>query len=393
MGESKVFVRGRRISDQSGGTSMPSPGKNAMARPRVVARWTVVFLISTGLAVSAQQVAPSPMSFLEEARRAEQAKDFSLAARYYSKYLAAHPEQANVWQRLGLVRYLSKKYEEALPALEKALRLDPTLWGSSVFLGISYYRVGRFEDALPPLRNALRRRPQLSEALFWAGATLFALGRYEECIVELEKISPESVERMEADYLLVKAYRSASEKYYEKIGKVDPNSYRALQLQADAFAWQGREDDAIILYRRALAQRPSLEGIHRAIGNIQWRGEKFEEAATEYEAELQINPSGEEANLRLGLYRLSRGEAEEAISHLQVALAAGNSFEANQALARAWLLRGNFEKAVASLKKAIHLNAKDVSSHQMLAEVYRRMGKTDLALRESRLAEELSGEK
>ena len=367
--------------------------KNAIARLGDVVRWTLFFLFCTGWAATAQQATPSPKSFLEEARRAEQAKDFSLAGRYYSRYLAAHPEQAEVWQRLGLIRYLSKRYEEAVPPFERALQLDPTLWGSSVFLGISYYRVGRFRDALPSLRNALRRRPQLSEALFWTGATLFALGRYEECIVELEKVSPESAERKEADYLLVKAYRRASENYYEKIGKVDPNSYRVLQLQADAFAWQGREDDAIILYRRALAQRPSLEGIHQAIGDIRWRREKFDEAATEYEAELRMNPSGEGANLRLGLYRLSRGEAESAVSHLQAALAASSSFEANQALGRAWMLRGNFDRAVNYLRKAVELSPGDPSSHNLLAEAYSRIGRPDLAEQERELAEKWAMDK
>ena len=112
--------------------------KYGIARLGDVVRWTVFFLISTGFTVSAQQAAPSAKSFLEEARRAEQVKDFSLAGRYYVRYLTAHPEQAEVWQRLGLVRYLSKRYEEALPPFERALQLDTTLWVSSVFLGISY---------------------------------------------------------------------------------------------------------------------------------------------------------------------------------------------------------------------------------------------------------------
>ena len=58
---------------------------------------------------------------LDAAHQAELSGDLSRAESIYRKLLAVHPD-ADVYQRLGLVRHLQNKFAEASRAFEEAVR-------------------------------------------------------------------------------------------------------------------------------------------------------------------------------------------------------------------------------------------------------------------------------
>src|SRR2546428_420978 len=66
--------------------------------------------------------------WLAQAKEAETARDFDRAAQCYTRFLKEHPERADVLQRLGLAYYLSNRFSDAIPRLERALELNPSLW-------------------------------------------------------------------------------------------------------------------------------------------------------------------------------------------------------------------------------------------------------------------------
>ena len=92
----------------------------------------------------AQSSGQNEEDWLYRAKQAERGRDFSRAAECYVNSLKAHPVDAEVYQHLGLVYYLSDHFQDAVPALQQALKLDSARWGSALFLGICYYRLGRF---------------------------------------------------------------------------------------------------------------------------------------------------------------------------------------------------------------------------------------------------------
>lgn len=329
--------------------------------------------------------------WLLEAKQAERSGNFSRAAECYINYLKGHPQDAEVHQRLGLVYYLSNRFAEAIPVFQRALKLDQTQWGSALFLGICLYRVGQFKKAVEPLHFALKLKPDLPEGHFWLGSTLLALGKTEEAISQLQMVSAGSSVSLEANALLVRAYREAADSYYQRIEKLDPNSYRTHQLQAETLIWRDRDTEAVQEYRKALAEKANIEGVHRAIGNLYWQGREFERARPEYEAELRSFPLDEEANVRLGQYWLVKGDAGRAERFLDtVLLVDKSSAEAHRDLAQIWLLRGDNAKAESFLKSALRESSDDPLTHRLLAELYERTGKLDLAKQEKDIAQKLS---
>jgi Tfp pilus assembly protein PilF len=67
-----------------------------------------------------------------------------------------------------------------------------------------------------------------------------------------------------------------------------------------------------------------------------------------------------------------------------------NSWEAHRDLAQVWLARGDYVKAESLLKTAVQQNPDDPLAHRILAELYRRTNRPDLAGRELDLFHKLS---
>jgi tetratricopeptide (TPR) repeat protein len=328
---------------------------------------------------------------LAQAKAAELVRDFPRAAERYVTYLKDHSESADIWQRLGLVYYLDNRYEQAATALQRAVQLNPSLWGANLFLGISEYRTRRYEHAEQSLQAALKVNPDLPEGHLWLGSTLMARGEREAATAELQKVPAASSVAMDADYLLVQGYRRVAEDYYQQIQQNDANSYRAHQLAAESFAWTDEYQNAILEYRKALQLKPGLEGAHRGIAEMYWRQRQFEKAVREYEVELQKFPLDDEAHLRIGEYLLSQGNAGEAVPHLETAFQVNKkSWELDRAVGQAAMANGDTAKAQTWLESATQQNPSDALSHRLLAEVYRATGHADWAEREQAIFTKLS---
>ena len=133
----------------------------------------------------------------------------------YQDYLKAHPADPAILQRLGLVDYLADRYAEAILPLAEALRLDPSLWGSALYLGISYYRTNRFVDAIcsSQARAGPEARPARRGVLAWS-ALLVADQPENPQFLHLRVVTEDTNWGVEAQSLLIKAYRKTAEDHY-----------------------------------------------------------------------------------------------------------------------------------------------------------------------------------
>jgi tetratricopeptide (TPR) repeat protein len=327
-----------------------------------------------------------------KAREAELKHDFQTAARLYQDYLEAHPDDPEILQRLGLANYLSNRFDAAIAPLAKALKLDPSRWGSALFLGISYYRTDRFADAIEALKRALALKPDLADAEFWLGCSLVATDQPESAIAYLQRVTNDPRWGVQADDILIKAYRKAAEDDYKRIATVAPDSYRVHLVKAELLAWKGIKNGVVWEAREALKRNPEVEGAHRLIGEAFWEEKGFDQAAREFQAELQINPLDAESNLRLGEIRLAKGDSAGALSFLNTALPQrfGSPGEVYHFLGEAKLAQRDYDHAAVDLKRAAQENPADPSNHQLLAQVYRATGRPDLAAKEEQLSRQLS---
>jgi tetratricopeptide (TPR) repeat protein len=228
-------------------------------------RGRVLFLfISSGL-LSGQQPASSPN--MQAARQAEASGNFALAESIYERAVAAHPD-ADLYQRLGLVRHLQNKFSEASSAFENAVRLNRALWTSRLFLGIDYYRMNRFPDARTQLEAADRLQPDQQETRFWLGATYLALREYLPGLQMLETALEKNPRSTEVLKLLAESYADYGTQLLNEVAEKYPDSAAGLEVQGKAFEFEGSYEAALNAYREAAAKDPNRPGINEAIARV-----------------------------------------------------------------------------------------------------------------------------
>jgi tetratricopeptide (TPR) repeat protein len=375
------------------GKVCPVESQEFSRRLRALSRLSLALaLLSACVSSARDRLSPSagqsPQHLIDQAKEAEQKRDFEAAAGFYQDYLKSHPDDSAILQRLGLVNCLANHYEAAIQPLAKALRLDPSLWGSALYLGISYYRTGRFAEAGEALKRALVLKPGLPDAEFWLGSALLAADQPESAIPHLLTVKDNASWGVEAQSLLIKAYRRAAEDHYRRIAAVAPDSARVHLAQAQALQWKGVNYEALWQAKQALKRDPNLEGAHRLIAQVYWDEKHFDVAAKEFQAELQANPLDPESNLRLGEFWLAKSEAAKALPFLRtaVSLGAGAPGEAHHFLGEAELAQRDFAKAAADLQQAVQENPGDAANHQLLAQLYHATGQSELAAKEEQLS-------
>jgi tetratricopeptide (TPR) repeat protein len=387
------------------------------------------------LAVPCKLVAEEPVSssalratlqrHLEAAKQAEQVRDYARAAEEYKELLSLRPQSAEICQNLGLVYHLQNKFQEAIPVFERALTLQPSLWGSSLFLGIDYYKTNQFAKALPALERALRSNPKdaETEARFWLGVTHLALRQFPEAIDDLQKRLDRSPNDIEVLYHLLQAHSQYSTELFkqgsrgdsdparayqdqgnvqagltgqvlERMKKLDPNSYRIRQIEGEQFEKQEQYPKALEAYKSAFDAKPELPGLRFAIGSVYWKTRQFDEAKRWLEDELKRNPHHAMANYQLGNILVYRHNSAEAIPHLEQALFAQPQFmEIHRDLGKAYLQLEQYGKAIDHFKQVAEAEPDDDTIHVLLADAFRKQGRSEEESAEQKIFQELNRKK
>ena len=116
-------------------------------------------------------------------------KRYPEAVQQFQAELANDPAHARSMLYLGDSELQLNQEDQARPWLEKAVKLDPTLWLSNLDLGIIDSDAGRKEDALRELEIAAKLKPEDVD-VHWRLARLYrALGRTNEARAEFDKAS------------------------------------------------------------------------------------------------------------------------------------------------------------------------------------------------------------
>jgi tetratricopeptide (TPR) repeat protein len=82
-------------------------------------------------------------------------KDYPDADKWFTKAVAWNPEDALGWYYLGRTKYNENRFEEAVNAFQKCLKLDPKNVKAEDNLGLSYEGLNQTDDAMAAYRAAI----------------------------------------------------------------------------------------------------------------------------------------------------------------------------------------------------------------------------------------------
>jgi tetratricopeptide (TPR) repeat protein len=258
--EISALTRGQRYATVSRFTARHSSRES-------LSRLALSLIILTFAVCLAPAQESDVTSQLDAARKAEAAGHLAEAESIYSALVRSHPD-ANVYQRLGLVRHLQNKFSEAADAFTKAVQLNPQLWPSHLFLGMDLYRMSQFPDALEHLQTADRLQPNQSEIRFWLAATNLALHNYLPGLQMLEDVLKTNSAKTEVLKLLAESYADYGTQLLNQVAEKYPDSAAGLEVQGRAFEFEGSYDAALQAYRKAAAKDPARLGISDSIARV-----------------------------------------------------------------------------------------------------------------------------
>ncbi len=144
----------------------------------------------------------------------------------------------------------------------------------------------------------------------------------------------------------------------------------------NALVRQGREDEAIRSYERALVLDPRYAAIHFNLGNLLVARGDLDSAARHYKEAAEASPDFHEAYWALGNVAAMRNDLDSAVELFRRSLAI-SPLEANALFSLGTVLgkRGQLDDAVGYLKKAIEIRPDHAETHHNLGRVLATLGR------------------
>ena len=326
-----------------------------------------------------------------EAKAAEARGDFAGAAVSYESLLQVAPRLAPAYNNLGSLYLRQREYKKAAAVLEKGLKIDPKMSSASALLGISLYELGDYPGAERNLESALRANPKDNNAELFLANDLIKLGKFDQAAEHLQQLSQRQPENQEVLYLLGKVHMQLSEEALSKLNALDPNSVWAHEISGEVMESMKNYDGALLEYKKAVEVAPLQAGTHYHLGNAYWSLNMWDAATEQFRAELANDPSNCTAQWKLGNIILEQhGDSAEALKEVQKALdACPDLMEARVDRARALIKLERHADAVRDLEAAAKANPGESSTHFLLAQAYRALGRTKEAQAEMKVFSQL----
>jgi predicted Zn-dependent protease len=182
-----------------------------------------------------------------------------------------------------------------------------------------------------------------------------------------------------------------SEQALSKLNEIDPNSVWVHEISGEIMEGMKNFDGAVIEYKKAVTMAPGQSGTHYALGNAYWSLRMWDVATEQFKAELVNDPSNCLAQWKIGNIVLQQhSDSGVALAEIQKALeVCPNLVQARIDRARALMSLDRPAEAVKDLEAAVKADPAEATTHFLLAQSYRALGKTQEAQAEMQLFSKL----
>jgi tetratricopeptide (TPR) repeat protein len=251
--------------------------------------------------------------------------------------------------------------EQALAVLERACEIHPgDFWIHFELAWLSYeVRPARLEAAVRHGIAARALRPRSAGAWNNLGNALRDQGKLDEAVA-----------------------------CYQKAIDLDPKHVLAHMNLGSALRFQKKLDEAVAYYKKAIALDPSFVGPHYNLGNVLWQDLKDHGKAIEcFRKAIDADPQFAAAHNHLGNVLAEQKKLDEAIVCFKKAIALDpKNALAHNNLGYALFAQKKLDDAVACYQKGIELDPNDAVSHFNLGITLLAQGKLDEAIAASKKA-------
>lgn len=186
--------------------------------------------------------------------------EYAAASQYYQRLTQLDPYEVSHWYNLGVSYQMIKRLQEAAASYQSAIRLSPEDFGSTMNLGLVYLALGDVNKAVNYTQKAATLRPDSAEAQANLAVTLDAAGKYTQ-----------------------------AEDAYRRSLEIAPSQTGTLVNYANNLLAQKKWQESIEVLNAAL-KKENTPYLHKRLGDAYAMGKQYDNAETEYQTALKLNP-------------------------------------------------------------------------------------------------------
>jgi len=251
--------------------------------------------------------------------------DYSGAAASWRRVTELLPHFVDGWEQLGTTLEQSGHREDALPAFQRALALEPDSPVVNTSLGQLYAQQGNYTQAIRRFEAVLRSKPYWQPAHFELGKALEATGRKEEAEAHFQQAlqnrihTPEAYTRMGQFCFERRWYDRAATNFIDalRISPADAANHVNLGV---CFLELGRRAEARVQFAEALRLNPNLADAHARLGLELGRAGDDGAALEHFDQAVRLNPDVIEFRLNLAIALSKQQRTDEARKQFQEVL-------------------------------------------------------------------------
>lgn len=303
----------------------------------------------------------------------------------WSALSKAHPTNSEPFAHLGLLEARQEHYTQAIALYRKAMTLKPAIPGLRLDLGLAYFKDGQYKQAIqtftPLLKQQSPSSPEIERLTVLLGMAHYGLGEYAAAVPFLKKAS--SIDAQNLPLLLTLAHSCLLSKQYpcvldafHRMVALNAESAEADMLVGEALDEMKDPIGATREFRAAVQANPKEPNSHFGLGYLLWTQKQYQEAAQEFQAELDNTPDYTQAMLYLADADIQMNRMEGARPLLEKLVKSNPQISMGRLdLGIVYAETGRREDAMRELKAAAALKPGDVNVHWRLGRLYRAMGK------------------
>jgi len=240
------------------------------------------------------------------------------AATVLERLTAAHGDSAEGWRMLAQAYDLQNKPEDAYRAYSRAIEAAPNSEDNYIALSDFASAHGNNDYGLEVVTKGLRRFPTSPDLLCERGLLLALKGdrnQAESTFIEASQRRPGWALPLLALGIsqLESGDAASAADTFQKSRSVEPNDFRTHYLYALALTKKGgKQEEAVIAVRKALGLNPQDARSHALLGQLLLAERHPNEAASEWERALKIEPDNPTALYQLALLYRKQGKTQQA---------------------------------------------------------------------------------